>query len=174
MSQRCSAVREASEVCALYGDGDGEGPISGEAAKEAEAEKAKFFAKGEQMKPAGHIPLVKGKDGELLVPLGALPPQVQKEILNQASAQATKMIEEGRAAAARVQEQETQKAIAAAKDLVEKARQAAEAEHASMLTELRREVGRLVVATTAKVAGKVLTPEDQTRLADEANRQLAA
>jgi F-type H+-transporting ATPase subunit b len=73
-----------------------------------------------------------------------------------------------------VQEQETQKAIAAAKDLVEKARQATEAEHARMLTELRREVGRLVVATTAKVAGKVLTPEDQTRLADEANRQLAA
>jgi len=97
-----------------------------------------------------------------------------QEILNQASAQATKMIEEGRAAAARVQEQETQKAIAAAKDLVEKARQAAEAEHARMLAELRREVGRLVVATTAKVAGKVLTPEDQARLTDEANRQLAA
>jgi F-type H+-transporting ATPase subunit b len=92
-----------------------------------------------------------------------------QEILNQASAQATKMIEEGRAAAARVQQ-----ASAAAKDLVEKARQATEAEHARMLTELRREVGRLVVATTAKVAGKVLTPEDQTRLADEANRQLAA
>src|SRR5256885_3274726 len=78
-----------------------------------------------------------------------------QEILNQASSQAAKMIEEGRAAAAKVQEQESQKAVAAAKDIVEKARQAAEAEHARMLTELRREVGRLVVATTAKVTGKV-------------------
>src|SRR5882762_9271452 len=66
--------------------------------------------------------------------------EVQK-ILNQASAQAAKMIEEARAAAARVQEVESQKAIAAAKDIVEKARQATETEHARMLTELRREVG---------------------------------
>jgi F-type H+-transporting ATPase subunit b len=97
-----------------------------------------------------------------------------QEILNQASAQGLKMIEEARAAAAKVQETETQKAIAAATDIVTKARQASEAEHARMLAELRREVGRLVVATTTKVTGKVLTPDDQNRLAEEANRQLAA
>jgi F-type H+-transporting ATPase subunit b len=97
-----------------------------------------------------------------------------QEILNQASAQSSKMIEEARAAAARVQEAETQKAIAAANDIVTKARQSMEAEHARMLTELRREVGRLVVATTGKVTGKVLTPDDQQRLAAEANRELAA
>jgi F-type H+-transporting ATPase subunit b len=98
----------------------------------------------------------------------------RQEIINQANAQATKLIEEARAAAARVQEVETQKAIAAAKDIVEKARQAAEAEHARMLAELRREVGRLVVATTGRVVGKMLTPEDQQRLAGEATRELAA
>ena len=97
-----------------------------------------------------------------------------QEIMNQAGAQATRMIEEARAAAAKVQEQETQKAIAAARDIVEKAREATEAEHARMLADLRREVGRLVVATTGKVVGKVLTPEEQQRLAEEANRQLAA
>ena len=97
-----------------------------------------------------------------------------QEILNEAGAKATKMIEEARAAAAKVQEAETQKAIAAATDIVEKARQASEAEHNRMLTELRREVGRLVVATTGKVTGKVLTPDDQQRLAEEANRQVAA
>lgn len=97
-----------------------------------------------------------------------------QEILSQAGAQGAKMIEEARAAAARVQEAETQKAIAAANDIVTKARQSMEAEHARMLTELRREVGRLVVSTTAKVTGKVLTPEDQQRLAAEANRELAA
>jgi F-type H+-transporting ATPase subunit b len=97
-----------------------------------------------------------------------------QEVLNQANGQATKLIEEARQAAARVLEQETQKAIATAQDIVTKARQASETELARMKTELRREVGRLVVNTTAKVAGKVLTPEDQQRLTDEANQQLAA
>jgi len=97
-----------------------------------------------------------------------------QEILNQANTQSTKMIEEARAAAAKVLEQETQKAVAAAQDIITKARQASEAELVRMKTELRREVGRLVVSTTAKVAGKVLTPEDQQRLTEEANQQLAA
>ena len=96
-----------------------------------------------------------------------------QEILNQAAAQSTKLVEEARAAAARVQEQETQKAIAAAKDIVDKARQATEAEHAKMLADLRREVGRLVVLTTGRVTGKILTPQDQQRLAEETNRELA-
>jgi F-type H+-transporting ATPase subunit b len=98
----------------------------------------------------------------------------RQEVMNQANAQATKLIEEARAAAARVQEVETQKAITAALDIVEKARQATQAEHARMLTELRREVGRLVVATTGRVVGKTLTAEDQQRLANEATRELAA
>jgi F-type H+-transporting ATPase subunit b len=96
------------------------------------------------------------------------------EIMVQAGQQASKLIEEARAAAAKVQEQESQKAIATAQSIVEKARQAAEAEHARMLTDLRREVGRLVVNTTAKVTGKVLTADDQKRLAEETNRELAA
>ena len=67
------------------------------------------------------------------------------------------MIEEARAAAARVQQQETQKAIAAAEQIMAKAREAAAQEHARMLAELKREVGRLVVQTTATVTGKILT-----------------
>ena len=98
----------------------------------------------------------------------------RQEILNQANAQANKLIEEARAAAARVQEQETQKAIVAAEQIIVKAREAAEQDHARMLTDLRREVGRLVVDTTSKVTGKVLTPDDQKRLADETSRQLSA
>jgi F-type H+-transporting ATPase subunit b len=93
--------------------------------------------------------------------------------LNQANVQATKLIEEARAAAARVQETETQKAIATAEQIIAKAREAAAADHARMMAELRREVGRLVVETTAKVTGKVLTPDDQRRLSEETVRQLA-
>jgi F-type H+-transporting ATPase subunit b len=97
-----------------------------------------------------------------------------REVMVQAGQEAGKMIEEARAAAAKVQEQETQKAIATAQSIVEKAQQAAQAEHARMLAELRREVGRLVVETTAKITGKVLTLDDQQRLADETNKELAA
>ena len=97
-----------------------------------------------------------------------------QEILTQASAQATKAIEEARAAAAKVQEVETQKAIAAAGDIIAKAKQASEAELVRMKAELRREVGRLVVATSAKVTGGILTAEQQTRLAEDTNKQLAA
>ena len=96
------------------------------------------------------------------------------EILSQTNTQATKLIEEARAAAAKVQEQETQKAIAAAEQIIAKAREAAAADHARMLAELKREVGRLVVQATATVTGKILTNEDQRRLAEETARQVSA
>jgi F-type H+-transporting ATPase subunit b len=98
----------------------------------------------------------------------------RQEILSKANAEANKYIEEARAIAAKVQETETQKAIAAAEQIIAKAREAAAQDHDRMLTELRREVGRLVVDTTGKVAGKVLTPDDQKRLAEETSRQLSA
>lgn len=97
-----------------------------------------------------------------------------QEILSQASAQGNKMIEEARQSAAKVLEVESQKAVAAAADIIAKARQASEAELVRMKAELRKEVGRLVVATTAKVTGNILTPEQQARLADDTNKQLAA
>ncbi len=96
----------------------------------------------------------------------------RKEILDQANVQASKLIEEGRAAATRVQEQETQKAIAAAEQIIVKAQQAATQERTRMLAQLKSEFGRLIVEATAIVTGKVLTPEDQQRLAEETANQL--
>jgi len=96
------------------------------------------------------------------------------EVMLQADAQATKLIEEARAAAARLLEQETQKAISTAEQIIVKAREAAAQEHALMFVELKREVGRLVLQTAARVTGKLLTPDDQRRLAEETTRQLAA
>ena len=98
----------------------------------------------------------------------------RKAVLAQAGDLANKMIEEARAAAARVREVETQKAIAAAEQIIAKAREAAAQDHARMLAELKREVGRLVVQTTTTVTGKILTPEDQRRLAEETEKQLTA
>ena len=97
-----------------------------------------------------------------------------QEIITQAGVQAGKLIEEGRQAAARVQEQETQKAIEAANQIVAKAREASEAELARSKAELRKELVRLVAETTAKVSGKVLTLDDQKRLAEETTKQIAA
>ncbi len=97
-----------------------------------------------------------------------------QEMLIQANYQATRLIEEARTAAARVQEQETQKAITAAEQIIVKAREAAAQDHARMLGDLKREVGRLVVQTTANVTGKILTSEDQRRLAEETAKQIAA
>lgn len=97
----------------------------------------------------------------------------RQEVLDKANAHAVQLIEEARAAAARVREEETQKAITAAEQIMSKAREAAAADHAKMLADLKREVGRLVVQTTATVTGKILTPEDQKRLAEETTQQMA-
>jgi len=96
----------------------------------------------------------------------------RQEVMAKASDQAARFIEEARVAAARLQEQESQKAIAAAEQIMAKAREAAVQDYDRMLAELKGEIGRLVVQTTAAVAGKVLTPEDQRRLAEETARQL--
>jgi F-type H+-transporting ATPase subunit b len=98
----------------------------------------------------------------------------RQEVMAQANVQATQFIEDARGAAARLHQQESQKAIAAAEEIMAKAREAAEQDHARMLTDLKREVGRLVVQTTAAITGKVLTKDDQLRLADETAKQLNA
>ena len=95
-------------------------------------------------------------------------------VLTEAQAQSTRLIAEARDIATRLREQEAQRAIAAAEQIVLQARDAAAQEHARMLADLRREVGRLVVQTTAAVIGKVLTPDDQRRLAEETARALTA
>jgi F-type H+-transporting ATPase subunit b len=98
----------------------------------------------------------------------------RQKVLSDANTQANKLIEEARAAAAKVQEAETQRAIAAAEQIIAKAREAAALDHQRMLQDLRKEIGQLVVKTTAQVAGKVLSMDDQKRLIDETNKQLAA
>ncbi len=98
----------------------------------------------------------------------------RREVMLKADGEATRIIEEARAAASRLQEEEAQKAIATAEQIMLKAREAAALDYARMLAGLKREVGRLVVQTAASVTGKVLTPEDQRRLAEETARQLTA
>jgi F-type H+-transporting ATPase subunit b len=95
------------------------------------------------------------------------------EVLAQAHTQGSKFIEEARAAAARVQQEETKKAVAAAEQIMAKAHEAAAQDHDRMLAELKREVGKLVVQATTTITGKILTAEDQRRLAEETSKQIA-
>ncbi len=98
--------------------------------------------------------------------------QARAKVIHDAGVEAARLIEEAREAAARVQRAETCRAVEAAESIIAKAREAAALDHARMLAELKTEVGRLVVQTTAAVTGKILTPEDQRRLAEETARAL--
>jgi F-type H+-transporting ATPase subunit b len=97
-----------------------------------------------------------------------------QEILAKANADAQKMIDEARESSAHLAERKEQEAIAAAEQILAKAREASALEHERTMVELKRELGHLVVETTAKVTGKVLTSDYQRRLQEEAARQLAA
>lgn len=98
----------------------------------------------------------------------------RREVLVKAEAEGKRLIEEARAAAVRVGAEETRKAMASAEQVITRAREATERERAQMLADLRQEVGRLVVQTTASVTGKILTAEDHQRLAQETASRLAS
>ena len=93
--------------------------------------------------------------------------------LQQANADAERMVKEARDAAASVGEAERQKAVAEAAGIITKAREAAELERSRIMGELKRDFGRLVVDATSRVTGKTLSDEDQARLNKDALSQIA-
>lgn len=97
----------------------------------------------------------------------------RQAVLIKAEAQGKQLIEEARAAAARVGADETKKAMAAAEQILVRTKEETERERARMLADVKHEIGRLVIRTTASVTGKILTADDQNRLAEETARQLA-
>ena len=96
------------------------------------------------------------------------------KVMAEANARAEKLIADAKEAAKQVGKAEGERAVKQAEEIIRKAREATEADRERMMAELKAEIGRLVVETTAKVSGKVLTTEDQQRLIDETNKELAA
>ncbi len=96
------------------------------------------------------------------------------DIREKANADALKMIAEAQVAAKLVTEREGQRAVAQAADIIQKAREAGEAEQKRLMAELKKDISRLIVDSTAKVTGKVLTAADQKIIADNASKELAA
>ena len=95
-------------------------------------------------------------------------------VIQKANERATAIIAEAEKTAALRGEQRTQEATRQAEDIIKKAREAAILERDRLFADLKREVGALVIQTTEKVAGKVLTADDQSRLNAETQRQLSA
>jgi len=88
----------------------------------------------------------------------------REEILAEASQRAQQMVNDARQSAENLTKKQHEEAQAEAGRLLEQARAEIRRERTQMTSELRREVASLVVATTEKVAGKVLTDADQKRL----------
>jgi F-type H+-transporting ATPase subunit b len=97
-----------------------------------------------------------------------------EEIIQKANAEAQQLIDEARKSGEALTQKQAQDAIRQAEEIIAKARADIEIERNKMEAEVRKQMVGLVVDTTAKVTGKVLTPEDQKRLNEETERQLAA
>jgi F-type H+-transporting ATPase subunit b len=97
-----------------------------------------------------------------------------EEIVARASAEAQRLIEEVRLSSERLADQKRQEAITEAEQILTKARDALVQERERTMEDLKHDFGRMVIETTAKVTTKVLTPEDQRRISEEAIREIAA
>ncbi|MFZ4599162.1 MAG: F0F1 ATP synthase subunit B, partial [Terrimicrobiaceae bacterium] len=97
-----------------------------------------------------------------------------QEILRKANVDAQRIIEEGRTSSEAHSQKATQQAIKDAESIIAKAHETVEFDRAKMVAEVKHEMVELVVETTAKVAGRILTADDQSRLAGETSKQLAA
>jgi F-type H+-transporting ATPase subunit b len=95
-------------------------------------------------------------------------------LIQKANEQANAIIAEAQRSANVRAERRAREAAAQADDVIRKAHEAAVLDRDRLLAELKRHVGELVIQTTEKVTGKVLTPADQTRLNAETVREINA
>jgi F-type H+-transporting ATPase subunit b len=98
--------------------------------------------------------------------------QQRAERMKETNAEVSRILEEARTSADNLGSKKVQEAVAQAEAVLKKAEEAAEREREQMMGELKSEMGRLVVDTTAKVVGKILTDEDRQRLQSETLEQL--
>jgi len=96
-----------------------------------------------------------------------------KELRQAADKEASRLIEEARESASTLREKKTQEATLEAGQIIAKAREATQMEREQAFSELRRDFGRLLVDTTTRVTGKVLTKADQDSINEEAAAQIA-
>ncbi len=96
-----------------------------------------------------------------------------RAIIDKANTDGNRLIKEAGESASLLAEKKTQDAVHEASQIMAKAREAAKLEQEQLLTQLKREFGRMVVDATGRVTGKVLTGEDQERINRETAAQVA-
>ena len=95
------------------------------------------------------------------------------EKIKEAAAEAQRILHEARGQSKALLEQKVQEASLQAEALIRKAGEATELERQKMLTEVKQEVARLVVDTTAKVLDRELSVSDRERYANSATDTLS-
>lgn len=96
-----------------------------------------------------------------------------KGIIEKADADAARLISEATETAKAAGERKQQEAIHEANQIIAKSREAAQLEHEQLLSQLKREFGRMVSDATSRVTGKVLTHDDQNRINQETAAQVS-
>ena len=87
---------------------------------------------------------------------------------------AQKILTESREQSKEMIEQKTQEAASLAEAIIRKASEATELERQKMLSDVRKEVARLVVATSAKVLSRDLSDAEKQTFSDSAAKELAS
>jgi F-type H+-transporting ATPase subunit b len=95
-------------------------------------------------------------------------------VLDKAEADAARLVKEADEAAKALAASKEQEAVASANSIVAKAREAAELEKQQLMSQLKREFGRMVADATSRVTGKVLSNDDQSRINQETAAQVSA
>ena len=95
-------------------------------------------------------------------------------IVNKANDSAARMVKEADDSAKALKETRAQEAIHEASQILAKAREAAQLEKEQLSSQLKQEFGRMVSDATARVTGKVLNSEDQSRINQETAAQVSA
>ena len=98
----------------------------------------------------------------------------QVETLKQAQQDAQKIIAEARESAKALLSRQTQEAAAQVEETLRKAREAIELERERMVAEVREEVARLVVSTSAKVLDRDLSDAERTHYSEAAAHEMAS
>jgi len=93
--------------------------------------------------------------------------------VQEAAAEAQRILSETRDQAKEMIEAKTQEAAAQAEAIIRKASEATELERQKMLSEVRQEVARLVVETSAKVLTRELSADEKVSYSDAAAKELA-
>ena len=93
--------------------------------------------------------------------------------MKEAAQEAQRILSEAREQSREMIEHKTQEAAAQAEAIIRKASEATELERQKMLSDVRKEVARLVVATTSTILSKQLSDSEKASFSDAAAKELA-